>query len=80
MPHDMALRTHALTRRGADALVAVGCVWLGWAQWGQLIVGPMTAAFFIGHALEISAVALIAVPAALDLYRQRSSRPLNCSQ
>jgi putative nucleotidyltransferase with HDIG domain len=72
-----ALRTHALTRRSADALVAVGCVWLGWAQWGQLVVGPMTAAFFLGHALEISAVALIAVPAALDLHRQRASRPLS---
>jgi putative nucleotidyltransferase with HDIG domain len=72
-----ALRTHALTRRASDALVAVGCVWLGWAQWGQLVAGPMTAAFFIAHALEISAVALIGVPAALDLHRHRASRPLS---
>jgi putative nucleotidyltransferase with HDIG domain len=72
-----ALRTHALTRRGADALVAVGCAWLAWAQWGQLIDGPMTLGFFIGHGLEIAAVAMIAIPAALDLHRHRASRPLS---
>jgi putative nucleotidyltransferase with HDIG domain len=72
-----ALRTHALTRRSSDALVAVGCIWLGWAQWGLLIVGPMTIAFYLGHVLEISAVAMIAVPAALDLRRHRASRPLS---
>jgi putative nucleotidyltransferase with HDIG domain len=72
-----ALRTHALTRRLSDALVAVGCVWLGWAQWGQLVVGPMTLAYYIGHVLEISAVAMIGVPAALDLRRHRASRPLS---
>lgn len=72
-----ALRTHALTRRASDALVAVGCIWLGWAQWGQLVVGPMTAAYYIGHVLEISAVAMIGIPAALDLRRHRASRPLS---
>jgi putative nucleotidyltransferase with HDIG domain len=72
-----AVRTHALTRRASDALVAVGCAWLAWAQWGQLVVGPMTAGFFIGHALEISAVAMIAIPAAHDLRRHRASRPLS---
>jgi putative nucleotidyltransferase with HDIG domain len=72
-----ALRTHALTRRGSDALVAIGCVWLGWAQWGQLIVGPMTLAYYVGHLLEISAVAMIGIPAALDLRRHRASRPLS---
>jgi putative nucleotidyltransferase with HDIG domain len=72
-----AVRTHALTRRGGDALVAIGCAWLGWAQWGQLVVGPMTVAYYVAHALEISAVALIGIPAALDLRRNRASRPLS---
>jgi putative nucleotidyltransferase with HDIG domain len=72
-----ALRTHALTRRASDALVAIGCAWLGWAQWGQLVVGPMTYAYYVAHVLEISAVAMIGIPAALDLRRHRASRPLS---
>jgi putative nucleotidyltransferase with HDIG domain len=72
-----ALRTHALTRRPSDALVAVGCAWLGWAQWGQLVVGPMTIAFYGAHVLEIAAIGMIGVPAALDLRRHRASRPLS---
>jgi putative nucleotidyltransferase with HDIG domain len=72
-----ALRTYTLTRRGPDALVAIGCAWLGWAQWGQLVVGPMTYAYYLGHVLEISAVAMIGIPAALDLRRHRASRPLS---
>jgi putative nucleotidyltransferase with HDIG domain len=72
-----AVRTHALTHRGGDALVAVGCAWLGWAQWGQLVVGPMTAAYYVAHVLEIAAVGLIGIPAALDLRRNRASRPLS---
>jgi putative nucleotidyltransferase with HDIG domain len=72
-----ALRTHALTRRGADAFVAIGCAWLGLAMWGTLAVGPMTVAFYVGHILEIGAVGLIGIPAALDLRRHGASRPLS---
>jgi HD-GYP domain-containing protein (c-di-GMP phosphodiesterase class II) len=72
-----AARTHALTRRRADALVVVGCAWLGFALWGQLVVGPMTVAYYFGHVLEIGAVALIGIPAALDLRRHGASRPLS---
>jgi putative nucleotidyltransferase with HDIG domain len=72
-----AVRTHALTRRPSDALVAVGCAWLAWAQWGQLAVGPMTLAYYVAHVLEIAAVAMIGIPAALDLRRNRASRPLS---
>jgi putative nucleotidyltransferase with HDIG domain len=72
-----ALRTHALTRRTADALVALGCAWLAWAMWGTLIVGSMTAAYYVGHVLEIAAVGLIGIPAALDLRRHGASRPLS---
>jgi putative nucleotidyltransferase with HDIG domain len=72
-----AARTHALTRRRADALVIVGCTWLAFALWGQLVVGPMTVAYYFGHVLEIAAVGLIGIPAALDLRRHGASRPLS---
>jgi putative nucleotidyltransferase with HDIG domain len=72
-----AARTHALTRRAQDALVMVGCAWLGWALWGQLVVGPMTVAFYLGHVLEVAAVGLVGIPAALDLRRRGASRPLS---
>jgi putative nucleotidyltransferase with HDIG domain len=72
-----AARTHALTRRRADALVIVGCAWLGFALWGQLVVGPMTVAYYFGHVLEIAAVGLIGIPAAVDLRRHGASRPLS---
>jgi putative nucleotidyltransferase with HDIG domain len=72
-----AARTHALTRRRADALVVIGCAWLGFALWGQLVVGPMTIAYYVGHVLEIAAVGLIGIPAAVDLRRHRASRPLS---
>ena len=68
-----AARTHALTRRPADLLVAVGCVWLGVALVAQLVIGPMTIGFYVGHGLELAAVALIAIPAAL---RHRPRRRL----
>jgi putative nucleotidyltransferase with HDIG domain len=72
-----ALRTYALTLRAADALVVVGCAWLASAMWGTLIVGSMTAAYYVGHVLEIGAVGLIGIPAALDLRRHAASRPLS---
>jgi HD domain-containing protein len=71
-----ALRTHALTRRPADLLVALGCVWLGMAQTGWLLIGGMTVGFWIAHLLELAAVGMLAVPAALDLRRAGASRPL----
>jgi putative nucleotidyltransferase with HDIG domain len=72
-----ALRTYALTRRAADGLVVIGCAWLVWAMWGTLIVGSMTVAYYVGHVLEIAAVGLIGIPAALDLRRHGASRPLS---
>ena len=36
----------------------------------------MTVAFYVGHVLEIAAVALVTVPAALDIKRAGASRPL----
>ena len=71
-----AVRTYMLTRRAADLTVAVGCAWLGVTLYSQLVVGPMTVAFMIGHVIEIAAVLLVTVPAALDIKRAGASRPL----
>jgi putative nucleotidyltransferase with HDIG domain len=71
-----ATRTFWLTRRPADLLVAVGCVWLGVAMAAQLVIGPMTLGFYAAHALELAAVAMIAIPAARDIAGHASSLPL----
>src|SRR5918912_151311 len=71
-----AARTHALTRRPADLLVALGCVWLGVAQTGWLLIGGMTVGFWLAHLLELAAVGMLAVPTALDLRRAGASRAL----
>jgi putative nucleotidyltransferase with HDIG domain len=71
-----ALRTYALTHRTADLAVAVGCGWLGLAMYANLVIGSMTLAFYLGHFLEIAAVALVGIPAALDISRASASRPL----
>jgi len=71
-----ATSTFLLTRRPADLLVAVGCVWLGVALYAQLAIGPMTLGYYLGHGLELSAVAMIAIPAARDIARSGASFPL----
>jgi HD-GYP domain-containing protein (c-di-GMP phosphodiesterase class II) len=71
-----ALRTFMLTRRWADLTVALGCCWIGVTLYANLVLGAMTLAFYVGHFLEIAAVALIGIPAALDIKRAGSSRPL----
>jgi putative nucleotidyltransferase with HDIG domain len=71
-----SVRTWQLTRRARDLLVAVGCAWLGASVITQLAIGFGGLAFYIGHALEIGGVALISIPAALDLRRGGASRPL----
>ncbi len=71
-----AIRTHALTRRPADLLVIAGCAWLGIALVTQLALGPGSAAFYGGHALELGGIALIGIPAVLDLARGGASRTL----
>src|SRR5688572_3342561 len=71
-----ALRTFMLTRRVADLTVALGCVWLGVTLYTTLAIGFMTVGFLVGHILEIAAVILVTVPAALDIKRAGASRPL----
>lgn len=71
-----ALRTFALTRRSSDLLVAVGCVWLGVALYPQLMTSYMTFGFYFGHTIELLGIALVGIPAFLDLRRCGASRPL----
>jgi HD-GYP domain-containing protein (c-di-GMP phosphodiesterase class II) len=71
-----AARTYMLTRRWADLTVALGCVWLGVTLFVNLVTGPMTLGYFVGHFLEIAAVALVGTPVMLDLERAGASRPL----
>jgi HD-GYP domain-containing protein (c-di-GMP phosphodiesterase class II) len=71
-----AVRTYRLTRRAADLTVALGCAWLGVTLYANLILGGGTLGFYGGHLLEIAAVALVGIPAALDIKRAGASRPL----
>ena len=71
-----ALRTHALTHRPTDLLVVSGCGWLLISLYTQLALGPGSAAFYTGHALELGGVGLIGIPTVLDLMRSGASRPL----
>ncbi len=71
-----AARTFALTRRVRDVIAAAGCVWLGVALVPQLIQGYGSVGFYAGHGFEILGVAMVAVPAVLDLLAETSSRPL----
>src|SRR5919199_119944 len=56
-----AMRTFALTRRADDLVVAVGCAWLAVASVATLTRAPGTAAFYLGHFLEVSGVLLLGV-------------------
>jgi HD-GYP domain-containing protein (c-di-GMP phosphodiesterase class II) len=68
--------TFLLTRRGSDLLVASGVVWLVGAQYGLLNFTMMQAGFWAAHLLEAGGIALVAIPAALDLRYGIASRPL----
>src|SRR5215211_5403217 len=41
-----------------------------------LVIGPMTLGYYLGHALELAAVGMIAIPAARDIARTGASFPL----
>lgn len=68
--------TFLLTRRPSDLLVACGVVWLIAAQYGLLNYGMMQAGFWAAHLLEAGGIALVGIPAALDLRYGIASRPL----
>ncbi|MEA2279925.1 MAG: hypothetical protein QOK21_532 [Solirubrobacteraceae bacterium] len=69
-------RTFLLTRRLADLLVCVGLVWLVGAEYGLLDFTMMDAAGWAAHCLEFAGLALVGIPAALDLRHGVASRPL----
>jgi HD-GYP domain-containing protein (c-di-GMP phosphodiesterase class II) len=68
--------TFLLTRRTSDLLVATGVVWLVGAQYGLLNFTMMDAGFWAAHVLEAGGIALVGIPAALDLRYGIASRPL----
>lgn len=70
-----ATRTWALTRRRADLAVAIGVVWLACALAPALLDQPGTWSFWLGHALELTGVALVGLPLMADVHRTRPSRP-----
>jgi hypothetical protein len=69
-------RTHLLTGRISDLLVTVGLVWLIVGQYGLLHYGMTDLPWWVAHGLEVAAIGLIGVPAALDLRYSVASRPL----
>lgn len=69
-------RTYLLTRRSSDLLVTIGLVWLIGAQYGLLFYGMMDAPWWVAHGLEVAGIALVGIPAALDLRYGIASRPL----
>jgi HD-GYP domain-containing protein (c-di-GMP phosphodiesterase class II) len=71
-----AVQTFLLTRRRADAVVAVGVVLLAGAEYGLLRYGMMDLGWWSAHALEVAGIGLVGVPAALDLRHATASRPL----
>jgi putative nucleotidyltransferase with HDIG domain len=71
-----ALRTFALTRRARDLVAGIGCLWLGVALFPQMVMGYATLGFYVGHVFELCGIAMVAVPAVLDLLHAGSSRPL----
>jgi HD-GYP domain-containing protein (c-di-GMP phosphodiesterase class II) len=68
--------TFLLTRRRSDLLVANGVVWLIGAQFGLLNFQMMQGGFWAAHVLELAGIALVGIPAALDLRYGVASRPL----
>ncbi len=71
-----SVNTWVLTRRRSDLLVVAGAVWLGIALFCQMLIPMMHLGWWIGHALEFAGIACVGFPVALDLYRDRQSRPL----
>jgi HD-GYP domain-containing protein (c-di-GMP phosphodiesterase class II) len=71
-----AARTYLLTQRVSDLLVAEGVVCLIGAQYGLLNFGMMDCGWWAAHLLEVGGIAMVGLPAALDLRHAVGSRPL----
>lgn len=64
-----ALRTHSLTQRSSDLVVAVGLVWLAVALVAALTLSYLELGWWLGHVFEIVGITFVGVPVALDLRR-----------
>jgi HD-GYP domain-containing protein (c-di-GMP phosphodiesterase class II) len=71
-----AARTYLLTRRGTDLSVVIGVAWMAVALVGLLQYPAMEAGFWVAHVFEVGGIALVGLPAALDLRRGAQSYPL----
>jgi HD-GYP domain-containing protein (c-di-GMP phosphodiesterase class II) len=71
-----AARTYLLSRRVMDLLVTEGVLCLICAQYGLLNFGMMDCGWWAAHLLEVSGIAMVGIPAALDLRHAIGSRPL----
>jgi putative nucleotidyltransferase with HDIG domain len=69
-------RTFLLTRRAADLLVCAGVVFLACAEYGLLSFHMMDLGWWLAHAVEVTGIGLVGIPAALDLRHSTASRPL----
>jgi HD-GYP domain-containing protein (c-di-GMP phosphodiesterase class II) len=72
-----AYRTFRLTQRRSDLLVVVGAGWLLAAAVGALTMRYYELGWWIGHGLEVAAIAVLGAPVAADLRRPAPSRPLS---
>jgi len=71
-----SLRTFLLTRRRADLAVTVGIAWLMAAVPPALLLTFHDLGWWLGHLFELTGIALVAIPVAVDLRRGAQSRPL----
>jgi hypothetical protein len=71
-----AVRTYLLTRRPGDLAVGIGIAWFAPALYAALVYDYWRVGWWVGHGVEIAAIALVGVPIALDLRRSTRSHPL----
>lgn len=71
-----ATHTFLLTRRAADFAVVAGVVLLACSLYGALILYPMELGWWLGHAFELTGIAVVGGSLVVDLRRGRRSRPL----
>ncbi|MDQ8046070.1 MAG: HD domain-containing phosphohydrolase [Solirubrobacteraceae bacterium] len=71
-----AARTAVLTERRSDFVVASGAIASIFAFWGIANALRNTTLWWTAHVLELFGLAAMCIPAARDLRRQSSSRPL----
>jgi putative nucleotidyltransferase with HDIG domain len=71
-----AYRTSRLTRRRADAWVAIGLAWLGASLALYLLTPTWTLGFWWAHMMEGLGVMVVTFAIAVDLARQRPSQPI----